>query len=291
MVSPRKSRSSMDTEYDYFLSTTPGSASSPTPERQSPPPPNLIASPPSSSDEASFRNHGWASPVASGPRRRCSLSSCAEGTASPQRWCGSLTSCAKAISCDTTCVEVGGAGAGCCSSPNQNRRQRRKRGRRSAGRRGSGASGACIGGDCSEGGGTCITIHLPPTSVLQSRIGKAASFLLFVYLLCLMRWVVDSQKHSLRMAREVEESLRMETDIAREATQTLKDLELEFQEELRLAAASASAAVTAARSAMDGMGNGDLRADTSTYGSDMSTATTSIDARPGEDSVHGRLRR
>ena len=188
----------------------------------------------------------------------------------------------------------GGAGCGCCSSPNQNRRQRRKRGRRSASRRGSSsASGACIGGDCSEGGGTCITIHLPPTSVLQSRIGKVASFLLFVYLLCLMRWVVDSQKHSLRMAREVEESLRMETDIAREATQTLKDLELEFQEELRLAAASASAsaAVTAGQSAMDGMGDVDLRADTFTYGSDMSNAATPIDARRGGDSVQGRLRR
>ena len=110
-----------------------------------------------------------------------------------------------------------------------------------------------------------------------------------------MRWVVDSQKHSLRMAREVEESLRMETDIAREATQTLKDLELEFQEELRLAAASASAsasaAVTAGRSAMDGMGDVDLRADTFTYGSDMSNAATPIDARRGGDSVQGRLRR
>lgn len=197
------------------------------------------------------------------------------------------------MSCDAICAEVGGAGY--CSSP-QNRRQRRKRGRRGASRRGSSASGSCIGGDCSEGGGTCINIHLPPTGVLQSRIGKVASFLLFVYLLCLMRWVVDSQKHSLRMAREVEESLRMETSIAREAAQTLKDLELEFQEELRLAAASASvsasaSALTAGRSALDGIDNSNLRAATTAYESDMSTGATSIGGRPGKDSVHGRLRR
>lgn len=290
MISPRKSCSSMNTENDY-LHNTAGRANSPTPERQSPPPPNLIASPPSSSDEASCCNHGWAGYAASRPRRRCSLSSCAEGSASPQRLCGPLNSCAKAISCDTTCVEVGGAGS-CCSSPNQNRRQRRKRSRRNASRRGSSASGTCVGSDCSEGGGTCITIHLPPTSVLQSRIGKVASFLLFVYLLCLMRWVVDSQKHSLRMAREVEESLRMETDIAREATQTLKDLELEFQEELRLAAASASAvAVTAGLSGMDSINDIVPSAADVGYKSDMSTAATSIDARQGKDAIHGRLRR
>ena len=290
MISPRKSRSSIhSTESDYFHSTT-CCASSPTPERQSsPPPPNLIASPPSSSDEASCCNHGWTSYAAGRPRRRCSLSSCTEGTtALPRRVCGSISNCARTISCDTISVEVGGGGGGCCSSPNQNRRQRRKRGRRSAGRRGS-ADSVCIGSDCSEGGGTCITIHLPPTSVLQSRIGKVASFSLFVYLLCLMRWVVDSQKHSLRTAREVEESLRRETDIAREATQTLKDLELEFQEELRLAAASASAKVAAGQPIADNTApvlnnvGVDLRLD--------SGVSASVVASQGKDVDHGRLRR
>ena len=147
MVSPRKHRSSPIAVNEYFQSTP--SASSPTPERRSPPPPNLIASPPSSSDEASCCNHGWTSYAASRPRRRCSLSSCAEGkTALPQRLCGSISNCTRAISCDTISVEVGGGGGGCCSSPNQNRRQRRKRDRRSAGRRGS-VTSACVGNEYS----------------------------------------------------------------------------------------------------------------------------------------------
>lgn len=86
----------------------------------------------------------------------------------------------------------------------------------------------------------------------------------------------------------------METDIAREATQTLKDLELEFQEELRLAAASASAvAVTAGLSGMDSINDIVPSAADVGYKSDMSTAATSIDPRQGkdEDAIHGRLRR
>ena len=77
-------------------------------------------------------------------------------------------------------------------------------------------------------------IHLPPPGTLQSRVNKIASFMLFVYLLCLMRWAVESQKNSLRLAREVRETLQQETRIALEATRTLKELEQEFAVELNL---------------------------------------------------------
>ena len=82
----------------------------------------------------------------------------------------------------------------------------------------------------------------------------------------------------------------METDIAREATQTLKDLELEFKEELRLAAAaSASAKVAAGQPFVDNTGPV-LDNDSMALPLD-SAASAPVVASQGKNADHGRLRR
>lgn len=107
-----------------------------------------------------------------------------------------------------------------------------------------------------------------------------------------MRWVVDSQKNSLRMAREVEETLHKETEVALEAAKTLKELEAEFAKELKLDTAGDATATLRELEAEAFM---ELKLATATGAGDatanIATATTTIAAPADETSGQQRLRR
>mmetsp|Transcript_39844 Transcript_39844/g.81980 ORF Transcript_39844/g.81980 Transcript_39844/m.81980 type:complete len:263 (+) Transcript_39844:2889-3677(+) len=208
--------------------------------------PALVASPQSSGDESCC--HKW-----DGRRRLSSSSTCStdeesdEETSLPDLYC-----CPRGATCVGGLMSSSSNRACSRSYP----RKQSRTGRRKL-KHGPPSSSSVYGGN--EDCGACITIHLPPPGILQSRVNKIASFMLFVYLLCLMRWAVESQKNSLRLAREVRETLQQETRIALEATRTLKELEQEFAIELNLDPDGDEATLTAAAEATTDSANVDHR--------------------------------